>query len=144
MQWDENNEALFGAWKLASSILEDLDSGEKKLLWGEHPNGCLVLTPARRLIVIQTAERRKFPQTDEDRVGGFETVLACSGRYRNEGSRIVVKLDLASDETWNGAEQVWYYRLENDQLHMEIAPQRYLNLAGGKIMRGFQVWQRDH
>ncbi len=47
---------LAGTWKLISAVMEDVDTREQKLVWGEHPNGYIVLTPAGRWIVVQTAE----------------------------------------------------------------------------------------
>ena len=69
-------------------------------------------------------------------------MLAYSGKYRTEGNKIVINVDLAADESWNGTEQVRHYRLEGDQLHIEAAPQPYANF-GGKVMRGILIWTRD-
>ena len=69
-------------------------------------------------------------------------MLAYSGRYRTEGNRITVKVDLAWDEAWIGTEQVRYCRIEGDELHMEAVPQLYANL-GGKLMRGILIWTRE-
>ena len=69
-------------------------------------------------------------------------MLAYSGKYRTEGNKIVIKVDIAADEFWNGTEQVRYFRLEGDRLHIEAAPQPYANF-GGKVMRGILIWARD-
>jgi Lipocalin-like domain len=53
-----NNEALVGTWKLVSCFMEDVETKEQKLVWGERPNGYIVLTSGGRWIVIQTAEGR--------------------------------------------------------------------------------------
>jgi hypothetical protein len=65
-----------------------------------------------------------------------------SNQYRTGGNKIVIDVDIAGDESWNGTEQVRYYRLEGDQLHIEAAPQPYANF-GGKLMRGILIWARD-
>ena len=57
-------------------------------------------------------------------------MLAYSGKYRTEGNKIVIKVDIAADESWNGTEQVRYFILEGDRLHIEAAPQRYANFGG--------------
>jgi hypothetical protein len=61
-----DTEILAGTWKLVSCSMEDVETKEQEHLWGEHPNGYLVLTSAGRWIVVQTAEGRRAPQTDED------------------------------------------------------------------------------
>ena len=93
-----NNEALVGTWKLVSCFMEDVETKEQKPAWGEHPNGYIVLTSEGRWIVVQTAEGRKAPQTDEERAAAFRSMLAYSGKYRTEGNKIVIKVDIAADE----------------------------------------------
>jgi len=137
---DDNK--LVGTWKLISCVMEDVETGERKHVWGEHPNGYLVLTPAGRWIVVQTAQGRKVPQTDEDRTAAFRSMLAYSGRYRTDGHKIVITVDVAWDEGWSGTEQVRFYRLEGDKLHIEAAPQPYANF-GGSVMRGILTWERE-
>jgi Lipocalin-like domain len=133
---------LIGTWKIVSAVMEDVETKEQKLLWGEHPNGYIVLTPSGRWIVVQTAEGRKAPETDADRSAAFRSMLAYSGRYHIEGDKIIIKVDIAWDESWNGTEQVRFYRIEGDRLHIEAAPQPYANF-GGKVMRGILIWARE-
>ena len=137
-----NNEALVGAWKLVSCFMEDVETKEQKPLWGERPNGYIVLTPEGRWIVVQTAEGRKAPKTDEDRAAAFRSMLAYSGKYRTEGNEIIIKVDIAWDESWIGTDQVRHYRIEGNRLHIEAAPQPYANF-GGKVMRGILIWEKD-
>lgn len=139
---DNDKEALVGSWRLVSCFMEDVETKAQKPIWGERPNGYIVLTAGGRWIVVQTAEGRKAPQTDEDRAAAFRSMLAYSGTYRTEGNKIVISVDIAWDESWNGTEQVRYYRIEGDRLHIEAAPQPYANF-GGKVMRGILIWARD-
>ncbi len=139
---DNGTAALVGTWKLVSCFVEDVESGERAPVWGEHPNGYLVLTSEGRWLVIQTAEGRKAPLTDDDRAAAFRSLLAYSGKYRTERNTIVIAVDIAWDESWTGTEQVRYYRVDGDCLHIEAAPQAYANL-GGKVMRGILIWARE-
>ncbi|MGA9005794.1 MAG: lipocalin-like domain-containing protein [Xanthobacteraceae bacterium] len=75
-------------------------------------------------------------------MAAFRSMLAYSGKYRTEGNKIIIKVDISGDEARNGTEQVRYYRLERDQLHVEAAAQPYANF-GGKMMRGILIWARD-
>jgi hypothetical protein len=136
-------ETLVGTWKLVSCLMEDVETKERMPVWGERPNGYIVLTSGGRWIVIQTAEDRPVPQTDEDQSAAFRSMLAYSGKYRTEGNKIIIKVDIAWDESWNGTEQVRSFSIEGDRLHVEAAPQAYANF-GGKVMRGILIWVRDN
>ena len=132
---------LAGTWKLVSCVKEDVETKEQKSVWGQHPNGTLVLTPAGRWIVIQTAEGRSPPLTDPERTNAFRSMFAYSGRYRADRNKVVIKVDIAWDESWTGTEQVRFYRIEANRLFIEVTPQPYANF-GGKVMRGILVWER--
>ena len=132
---------LVGTWALVSCFMEDVDTKERKPVWGDHPNGYLVVTLDGRWIVVQTAEGRKAPGTNEERSAAFQSMLAYSGKYRANENKIVIKVDIAWDESWNRTEQVRHYKIEGDELHIEAAPQAYANF-GGKVMRGILIWTR--
>jgi hypothetical protein len=137
----DDTTALTGTWTLESCVMEDVQTNERTLAWGEHPGGRLVLTPDGHWIVVQTAEGRKAPRSDAERADAFRSMLAYAGRYRTEGSTIVVTVDVAWDESWIGTEQVRNFRLDGDRLRIEAPPQAYANF-GGRILRGLLVWKR--
>jgi hypothetical protein len=132
---------LAGTWTLESCVMEDGQTKDRTLAWGEHPNGRLILTPDGRWIVIQTAEGRRPPQSDAERADAFRSMLAYAGRYRTEGNTIVVTVEVAWDESWIGTEQVRHFRLDGERLHIEAPPQAYANF-GGRTLRGLLVWRR--
>jgi hypothetical protein len=41
-------------------------------------------------------------------------MLAYSGKYRIDKNKIIINVDIAWDESWNGTEQVRYYQIEGD------------------------------
>jgi hypothetical protein len=131
---------LVGTWFLVSALMEDVATKKRESVWGERPNGRLTLTNSHWL-VVQTAEGRKTPHTDEDRSAAFRSMIAYGGRYRTEGRKIVIEVDISWDESWTGTQQVRFFDVEGDRLHIEAAPQRYANL-GNKPMRGILTWQR--
>ena len=136
------NQPIIGTWKLVSCLMEDVETNERKPVWGQNPNGYIVLTSAGRWLAVQTAEGRKPPKTDEDRVAAFRSMLAYSGKYRTEGNKIIINVDIAWDESWNGTEQVRHYRIEDNRMHIEAEPQSYANF-GGKVLRGILIWERE-
>ena len=118
-----------------------METHERKETWGRKPNGRLVLTAAGDWIVVQTAEGRAPPQTDADRSAAFKSLLAYSGKYRVEGRKIVIKVDIAWDESWTGRDEVRFVELEGDLLHIKAEPKSYANF-GGRIMQAVLTWQR--
>jgi Lipocalin-like domain len=132
---------LVGTWDLLSCFMENVETKERKEVWGEKPNGRLMMTATGDWIVVQTAQGRMAPLSDEDRSAAFRSMLAYSGKYRVEGEKIVIKVDIAWDEAWTGTEQVRFFKCNGDRLHIEVAPQRYPNL-GDNVMRAVLIWQR--
>src|SRR5215472_13571793 len=70
---------LVGSWKLVSWVHEDVETGVRKVLFGEHPTGCLVFTASGRVAAILTGEGRRQPKTLEDRIEAYGTMVAYSG-----------------------------------------------------------------
>ena len=138
----DENEKLFGVWKLVSLTYEDPQSGEQKPLFGQHPNGYLILLPNGRMSAIVTAEGRQAPKTDEERGAALRTMVAYSGTYRIEGDKWITKVDVAWNEAWVGTEQVRTYKLAGDKLDVIAMTQPAVNF-GGRALRAMLSWERD-
>ena len=136
------HERLTGTWRLLSAVMEDVESGVQTRPWGERPNGWLILTPAARWMVIQTAEGRQRAKDDVELAAAFRSMLAYSGTYRIDADKITINVDISWDEAWVGTDQIRLIKLEGDRLHIEALPQPYANW-GGKAMRGILTWERD-
>jgi Lipocalin-like domain len=134
---------IVGTWKLVSVVYEDQQTKDRTPVYGEHPTGYQIATPEGRWLALVTAEGRKVPQTDEDRSQALKTMIAYSGRYRVEDSKVVTKVEVAWNEAWVGSEQVRFIRFEGDDLlHIESPPMPHPNI-GGKVVRVIVTWQRD-
>jgi Lipocalin-like domain len=137
----ESVNELVGTWTLLSVVMEDIESKEQVLLWGERPSGRLVVTPGGYWIVVQTAEGRGVPESDEECVAAFRSLLAYSGRCRIAGGKVIIKIDMAWDESWTGTEQIRFFRLDGDRLFIASEPQRFAGL-NGKVLIGRLTWMR--
>lgn len=132
---------LVGVWNLVSFDVEYQDTNERKPQFGEKPKGYLVLLPEGRMMAILTAEGRKIPKTDEDRLAAFRTMIAYSGNYRLEGDRFVTKVDVAWNEAWTGTDQTRFYKFEGPRLLIVSAWLPHVN-EPGRTVRGILTWER--
>jgi hypothetical protein len=48
-----------------------------------------------------------------------KSMIAASGKYRIDGSSFVFTVDVSWNESWNGAEQRRYFRIDGDKLIVE-------------------------
>jgi hypothetical protein len=70
---------LVGTYKLLSLVVEV--DGNPTPAMGKAPNGYLVFTPTRFIILI-TGETRKFGTTEADKAALFDTLASYAGTYR--------------------------------------------------------------
>jgi len=140
---DSDAARIVGVWSIVAQVYEDVETGERIPIFGEHPKGCQIATRGGRWLALGTAEGRGVPQTDEDRASALRTMIAYTGRYRVEGGKVVTKVEAAWNEAWVGTEQVRYYRFEgDDMLHLQSAPQPHPNLLG-RMVRIIVTWRRE-
>jgi Lipocalin-like domain len=132
---------LLGVWKLESFYTE-FPTGEKKKSYGEKPNGYLIFTREKRMVAIMTAEGRKKPETDEDRVAAFGSVISYSGIYRIEGDKFITKVDVSSLETWVGTDQMRFFKVDGDKLDVVSMWLDNPTLPGNPRSRGVFVYSR--
>ena len=133
---------VIGVWTLESWIHEDVETHERRAVFGEKPNGCLVLTSSGRLVALLTEAGRKPPKTERDRIEAFGSMVAYSGKYRFDADRMTTRVDIAWDEAQVGTDQVRHCTIDGDRLMIETDPfvsPRF----GGRIVRSFLTWQRE-
>jgi Lipocalin-like domain len=133
---------IAGIWKLQSWVVEDVETKETKVVFGEQPNGFLILTSEGRLMGLITAQGRKPPQNEAERDGAYRSLLAYSGRYRVEGEKFVTKVDVAWNEAWVGTEQARDYKIDGNKL-VVTSPPAPNPAFGGKPARGIFTFARE-
>lgn len=133
---------LVGVWHLVSWVHEDIETRERKVLFGERPTGCLVFTPSGRAVAILTGEGRKLPKTLEDRIAAYGTMVAYSGNYRIEGNTLTTRVDIAWDQSQVGTDQVRFFKIDGDRMEIETPPFVIPN-SDGRLVRSFLVWQKE-
>jgi hypothetical protein len=133
---------IVGTWKVVSYVTEELATGKKTPLLGEHPKGYLIYTPEGRVMTLGVHETRSPPKTDEDRVNLHNSMIAYSGRYTIEGDKVVHHIDVSWNETLTGTDLVRFVKLEGDRLTIMTAPARHP--ITGIESRSVLIWEREH
>lgn len=124
---------LIGTWKIVSIVSEVIDPGGRTTSHPANWHGYITLTAAHRVIVIQTARGRPIPETDDEYIYAYCSMIAYSGRFRVDANKIIISVDIAWNEDWNGTEQIWFYRFDNDRLIIEDQPKAYQDIPGHMI-----------
>ena len=139
----DNHAKLIGIWKIVSFDVEDQESGERKPFYGNAaPNGFMILADEGRMMVLVTSGKREPGQTDEKQAVLFRTMLSYTGVYRFEGDKFITTVEVSWNESWNGTDQVRFYKLDGDRLDIVTAwmpnpidPER-------RVARAILSWER--
>jgi hypothetical protein len=131
---------LVGSRRLVSFKSVPVDGAEARDILGQNTKGFLVFLPQGRMTALITADApiRSGAHVDET----VHRVVGYSGRYRIEGDQLIARIDVASNETWPGSEQVRHFSLQGATLTIKGAPQDSLLFPGKKAI-GTLIWERD-
>src|SRR5690349_2225987 len=117
---------LMGTWKLRSSTLKDVESGEESHTFGLHPTGFLNYSPDGRVMVVMVGDNRKPPSgpapTDAEMIAWFQSTLAYAGRYTVEGNQVTHHVEASSDPLRAGAKLVRSFRFDGKVLRLTAPP----------------------
>lgn len=107
-------ESLIGTYRLVS-FTQELDGSPPQETMGKSPRGYTIFT-ATRWMNIFGSEDRKFGTTAEDKAGLYDSLVAYSGLYRVDGSKLIVSVDTSWNERWNGTQVARNGQLEGRRL----------------------------
>jgi hypothetical protein len=140
---DDAEHLLLGNWILSSFFTEDVQTKERKNIFGEHPKGFIGFTPGRFFAIV-TAEGSKSPQTLEEQAAAYRSVVSYTGHWHLEGEKFITKVDAAWNAGWIGTDQVRFWRLEGTKLFITSAPSPIPNPSGSdRMMVGHLVWEKE-
>ena len=115
-----------GTWKLQSFTTEDVATGAKTNMFGDHPSGCLSYGPDCRMYAILVKEGRKAPDTlvpnDAERVDLYSGFIAYAGTYSIEGDKVSHHIDASRNQSWTGTTQVRQFRIDGNSLYIRTLP----------------------
>jgi hypothetical protein len=113
-------QSLVGAYKMVSRVQDVQGSGSNEIM-GKSPRGDLILTRTR-VAALYTAEVRKPGTSVAEKAALYDTLTSWSGRYRVEGSKMIVSVAASWNETWTGTDVVWNTQLSGNRLTLTSDP----------------------
>jgi Lipocalin-like domain len=122
-------QAIAGVWRLTAYAREEVETGKKVDLFGQHPSGYLTFSPAGRFIGVLVGDNRKPPAeavvTDPERIALYNSIIgAYSGSYTIEDDKIVIAVDVSWNQAWTGTKQIRYFKVTGKQLMIRNPPRK--------------------
>ncbi len=132
-------QSLLGTYKLVSfnSVFED---GTSYSYLGANPVGYTIITPKRFTSMLVSAERQPGRTVDE-RAALFNSLIAYSGPYTIEGSKLFTAVDISWNQTWTGTKQGRTWTIEGNQLIL-VTDKAPSVKDPSKLAVGRLVWEK--
>ena len=130
---------VVGTWRLVSFEREYQAGGEREYPMGKAPTGYILFLPEGRMTVVITGEGRTAPNTDQDRAGLYNTLVAYTGRYRVDGDKWITTLDVSANPAWVGTEQTRSFRVAGDRLQEMTS---WVARPDGRMARALITYER--
>jgi hypothetical protein len=137
---------IIGTWKLLSMTYRDPATGKETELWGKEPIGFLTYTTGGRMSAIIAAASRKISAESADKASPeeqamlFRSSFAYAGTYSLTDKGVVHHVEVASDPTWMGKDQIRFVQYEEDRLIITGPPLATVNDPHPKTLQ--LVWKR--
>ncbi|MFO1415461.1 MAG: lipocalin-like domain-containing protein [Burkholderiales bacterium] len=125
-----SRDPLVGTWKLVAMDSRDEATGAQRAPWGSRPLGFLTYTAGGRMSAVLAAPDRTVTGTsagespDDEQARLFRDSFAYAGTYTVSGDGVVHHVEVASDPTWIGHDQVRTVRLTGSRLVVSAPPIR--------------------
>jgi len=114
----EGRARLTGTWRVISVDTEFRSSGKREPAFGPDPNGIFVFTAEGRAIALIAARERQPGDSLEQLAGLYRTMMAYSGPFRIEEDRLIVDVDISSNQAWTGGAQERFIKIADDSMEM--------------------------
>jgi len=137
---------IIGTWKLISMTYQDKATGKETDLWGKDPIGFLSYTPGGRMSANIAAADRKITASSasqasiEEQAMLFRKAFGYAGTYTLTKSGVIHHVEVASDPTWIGQDQVRFIRIEGNRLIVTGEPLRTVDDPNPKVLQ--LIWER--
>lgn len=107
-------QGLVGTYKLIS-FTSKFDDGTSYDFLGSQPVGYTVITP--KMFTSILVSNGRTPGTAPDaRLALYNTLIAYSGPYTIEGSKLITNVEVSWNQAWTGTKQGRTWTVEGDKL----------------------------
>ena len=136
--------SILGTWKFQSFVREVIATGERQNEFGEKPSGYISYQPDGRMFAVLVGDNRHKPAgtvpTDEEKAKLFGTLIAYSGTYTLDGDKVTHKIDVSWNQSWTGADQVRFFKVEGNTLTITTAINK--NPRDGREGRAIAIFSK--
>lgn len=132
-------QTVVGTYKLISFI-STFEDGTSYDFLGAQPVGYAIITPSRFMAVLASADR-KPGNSPEARLALFNSMIAYSGPYAIEGSRLITEVEVSWNQAWTGTKQGRTWNIEGDRLVL-VTDKAPSVKDPSKMASGRLVWQK--
>jgi hypothetical protein len=141
-----SHKSIVGTWKLLSMTYKDQSTGKETDLWGKDPIGFLTYTAGGRMSAVIAAASRKISAesgdkaSSEDQATLFRSSFAYAGAYSLTSTGVIHHVEVASDPTWIGKNQIRFVQHVEDRLIITGPPLAAVSDPHPKVLQ--LVWKR--
>ena len=114
----EGKGRLTGTWRVISVNTEFQLSGQREPAFGPEPSGFFVFTAEDRAIALITAKERQPGNSLEHLAALCRSMMAYSGPFRVEGDKLIIDVDISSNQAWTGGAQQRFIKIAGDTMEM--------------------------
>lgn len=114
----EGRARLTGTWRVMSVDTEFQSSGKREPALGPDPNGFFVFTAEGRAMALIAAKERQPGNSLEQLAALCRTMMAYCGPFRIEGDKLIIDVDVSSNQAWTGGVQERFIRVAGDAMEM--------------------------
>ncbi len=140
---DDAAAQLVGSWRLVSFQVKVVgEDAPPRDVFGPHPSGRLILTPARTMAAFISKPDRKPPTSEAEAAALLSSMVAYTGKFRLEGDKFITVVDGAWNEIYKAREQVRFFTVGGNTLSIRTA-EMPSGLLPGKVTVGTLVWERE-
>ena len=132
-------QGLVGTYKLIS-FTSKFEDGTSYEFLGALPVGYTVITPKVFTSILVSADR-KPGNTADAKLALFNSIIAYSGPYTIEGSKLITHVEVSWNQAWTGTKQGRTWSIDGDKLTLitDWAPSVK---DPSKKASGHLVWQK--
>jgi hypothetical protein len=114
-----------GTWKLTSFYREDVKTHARRIYFGAHPNGYLLITDKWFTACI-TGDHRSRPirsvATTDEKLALYDSLIAYIGPYVLDRNKITIHVMASWNQSWNGSDQIRFLSFDGKLLSIKTSP----------------------